>query len=99
MGAFFKNVDYEKFPDHLKSHVDHVVKTDPFPVVPTAYLLSEAGLKGVSRGGARVSDKHPNFIINHAGASSEDVKELIELVRRVIMEKYGIELETEIEYI
>ncbi len=72
------------------------VKIDPFPVIPAAYIISEAGLKGVSAGGAMISPKHPNFIVNVFGAKSSDVKALINLVKSEIKNKFDIELEEEI---
>ncbi len=60
-------------------------------------LIEQAGLKGLRVGGAVVSDRHANFILNDRGASSDDVEELIELVRSRVSEKTGVELELEIE--
>ncbi|OHB20212.1 MAG: UDP-N-acetylenolpyruvoylglucosamine reductase [Parcubacteria group bacterium RIFCSPLOWO2_01_FULL_48_18] len=98
IGSIFKNIPYETFPEESKAEVSHIVKTDPFPVVPTAYLISEAGLKGVSSGGAMISPKHPNFIVNYNHATSEDVKALIRLAKDRVKEKYHVELREEIEY-
>lgn len=96
IGSTFKNVDVKKVPAAVRPTVSHVVKADPFPVVPTAYLISEAGLKGVSCGGAMISPKHPNFIVNTVGATSADVKELIKLIKAQVKKKFGITLEEEI---
>jgi UDP-N-acetylmuramate dehydrogenase len=60
-------------------------------------LIEQAGLKGSRVGQAEVSDRHANFIVSEPGATSQDVLRLIELVRGRVMEKLGIELETEIE--
>ncbi|MGB3057709.1 MAG: UDP-N-acetylmuramate dehydrogenase [Candidatus Omnitrophota bacterium] len=60
-------------------------------------LIDIAGMKGVQRGGARVSDKHANFIVNTGKATSEDVVSLIGEIREKVREKFKIELETEIE--
>lgn len=60
-------------------------------------LIDQAGLKGTRVGGAEVSDRHANFIVADQGATSRDVLELVELVRRQVDERLGIELETEIE--
>jgi len=79
-----------------KSAFTAPVKIDPFPVVPAAYLISEAGLKGVSSGGAMVSPKHPNFIVNMLGATAEDVKSLIELVKSEVKRRFDVSLEEEI---
>ena len=46
------------------------IKTDPFPVISAAKLISESGLRGVSFGGAMISPKHPNFIVNFDNATS-----------------------------
>lgn len=61
-------------------------------------LIDECGLKGVSIGGAFVSDKHANFILNDNGTSS-DVKRLIDKVKNTVFEKTGILLEEEVVYI
>ena len=79
-----------------KSAFTAPVKLDPFPVVPAAYIISEAGLKGVSIGGAMISPKHPNFIVNVFEAKSSDIKSLINLVKVEVKNKFDIELEEEI---
>jgi UDP-N-acetylmuramate dehydrogenase len=60
-------------------------------------LIDQAGLKNTRYGQAEVSDRHANFIIAEAGATSQDVLRLIDLVRERVLERLGIELETEIE--
>ena len=62
----------------------------------SARLISEAGLKGTRVGGAEISPKHPNFIVNHGDATFEDISEILKLVKNTISEKYGINLEEEI---
>jgi UDP-N-acetylmuramate dehydrogenase len=99
IGSTFKNVDLKLVPDEMRSAVTKVVKVDPFPVVPTAYLISEAGLRGTQHGGAQVSQKHPNFIVNLGGATAVDVKFLIAVVKERVFEKYGIRLEEEIQLV
>ena len=96
VGSIFKNVVLADYP-HLE-HPDFKapIKQDPFPVVPTAYLLSEAKLRGVSCGGAMISPKHPNFIVNVLDATASDVKNLIELAKSEVKEKFGVKLEEEI---
>lgn len=59
-------------------------------------LISDAGLKGLSIGGAQVSEKHAGFIINKEGASSSDIYSLIKAVQQRVYEEYGIKLETEV---
>lgn len=60
-------------------------------------LLDECGCKGLTVGGATVSDKHANFIINTGNAASEDVRELSELCAKKVFDGTGIILELEIK--
>lgn len=70
---------------------------------PTGYfagaLIENSGLKGLRIGGAVVSNEHANFIINDQGATSSDVKRLIETVKNAVFAQYKIRLEEEIRYI
>jgi len=62
-------------------------------------LIEAAGLKGVSVGGAQVSDVHANFIVNTGGATAADVIALVRLVRDTVKEAYGIELTPEVRFL
>lgn len=62
-------------------------------------LIEAAGWKGKSIGGAKVSEKHANFIVNTGKAKSKDVLTLIEAIKSDIRSKYGIDLQTEVESI
>jgi len=65
-----------------------------------AQLIEEAGLKGFAIGGARVSERHANFIVNPEGrAKASDIESLIEHVRRVVAEGTGVTLEIEVRII
>jgi UDP-N-acetylmuramate dehydrogenase len=59
-------------------------------------LIEAAGLKGQRHGGAVVSEKHANFIINDGQATAADVEELIETVRRTVEQRMGVSLELEV---
>lgn len=59
-------------------------------------LIEETGLKGLSVGGAEVSQKHSGFIINKGNATASDIIELIKLVQQKVMEKFNVELNTEV---
>ncbi len=61
-----------------------------------ARLIEAAGLKGMCRGGAQVSEKHANFIINTGDATAADIEGLIELVRETVQQHSGIRLVTEV---
>jgi UDP-N-acetylmuramate dehydrogenase len=60
-------------------------------------LVDEAGCRGLKMGGAQVSEKHTNFLINTGDATSADIEGLGEEVRRRVYEKTGITLEWEIQ--
>ncbi|RLF54150.1 MAG: UDP-N-acetylenolpyruvoylglucosamine reductase [Thermoplasmata archaeon] len=62
-------------------------------------LLEEAGLKGKKCGGAMISTKHANWIVNTGGATARDILDLIGLARERVIEKRGIELDLEIKVI
>ena len=65
----------------------------------TAKLIDECGLKGYTIGGAQVSEKHAGFIINKDKATSKDIIELIDYVKKVVKEKKEKNIELEIEII
>lgn len=62
-------------------------------------LIEELGYKGKCLGGAKVSEKHANFIINNGNATGEDIKELITEIRNDVKKKYNIELKVEQEFV
>jgi len=62
-------------------------------------LVEEIGYKGHVIGGAQVSEKHANFIINKGGATGSDVKQLISEIKLKVKEKYNIELKVEQEFV
>ena len=97
IGSIFKNIDCKKISAETLNKFKSVVKTDPLPRVPPPDLISETGLKGVSFGGAMISPKHPNFIVNILAATSDDVKNLILLVKKEVYKKFNVNLEEEIE--
>jgi UDP-N-acetylmuramate dehydrogenase len=65
-----------------------------------ARLIESCGLKGLERGGARVSEKHANFIVNPKGvARAADIEWLIETVRATVREKAGVDLQPEVRIV
>ena len=65
----------------------------------TSKAIDEAGLKGYTIGGAQVSEKHAGFIINKGNATSQDIIDLIDYVKKVIYEKYNKKIDTEVRII
>lgn len=62
-------------------------------------LIEDLGLKGMIKGGAMISDKHANFIVNFKDAKSSDIKFLIDLCHEKVLEEYGIDLKCEQEFV
>ena len=61
--------------------------------------LEAAGLKGKSIGNATISTQHANFFINNGQTCAEDMRALIELAQKAVLEQFGIKLELEVEMI
>lgn len=66
------------------------------PGAAAGRLIDQLGLKGTRRGGAVVSERHANFLVNDQGARAQDVLELLDLVRERVRREAGVELELEV---
>ena len=64
-----------------------------------AQLIESAGLKGARLGGAVVSEKHANFIVNEGSATAEDIERLIAYVQRTVEQRHGVRLQTEVRIV
>lgn len=62
-------------------------------------LIEDLGYKGLCKGGAKISEKHANFIVNFDHAKADDVKELIDFIKQAVKEKYNVDLVCEQEFI
>lgn len=104
-----KKVSKEKIEENLK---DIIVRKSHHPGGKTigstfknppgnfaGKLLEESGLKGYQIGGAKFSENHANFIINDGTATAKDIKSLIDLAKKTVKEKFGIDLEEEVRYV
>lgn len=69
------------------------------PGAYAAQLIEQCGLKGTRIGGAQVSEKHANFIVNDRGARAADIEQLIHYVQRYVQQKTGIQLQCEVRII
>lgn len=111
--AVFKLVkgDREKIVSEMQKNKDYRKETQPWNLPcagsifrnPLPYyagqLIEEAGLKGFSIGGAKISEMHGNFIVNTGSATAKDVLDLIQYVKNTIHQRYSIKIETEVEII
>lgn len=85
VGSIFQNLDKDRFYGVASSSA--------------AYYIDKLGLKGMSVGGASISKKHANMIINEGEAGAKDVVELAKEVKKRVKEEFGIELKPEIEFL
>lgn len=72
---------------------------NPSKLMPSGKLIEDVGLKNKNIGGALISPKHANFIVNNGNATAKDVISLIELIKKTIKENYSIDLVTEQEIV
>ncbi|WP_010193060.1 UDP-N-acetylmuramate dehydrogenase [Bacillus sp. m3-13] len=93
-----KNKDYRRDTQPFSYPCAGSIFRNPLPDY-AGQLIEKAGLKGHKIGGAKVSDMHANFIVNDDGAKAQDVLDLIEYIKETILEKYNVQLETEVEII
>jgi len=94
-GSVFKNIPADSVSDEVRELFKDSIKIDPFPVVPAAKIIAEAGFSGTKIGGAQVSQKHTNYIVNAGNAKADDIIKLINLIKNTVQEKYQITLEIE----
>ena len=80
-GSFFKNIPDPK---------------EQYGKLPAGKLLEQVGAKEISVGGAKVYEKHANIIINDGTATSKDIRDLADILRNKVFEKFGITLEDEV---
>jgi UDP-N-acetylmuramate dehydrogenase len=84
-GCIFQNPDRAEVPAEIPASA--------------GALVDRAGLKGASRGDARVSTAHANFIVNQGRATAADIRSLIDLCRARVRERFGVTLQEEIVYL
>jgi len=109
--TFVFNEGYDTSMDKVRDLVNQRKETQPLglpscgsvfrnpPGDHAARLIVTAGLKGYAIGGAVVSEKHANFIINSGTATATDIESLIEHVRSAVRETHGVELVREVHII
>lgn len=104
-GSIFKNyelgsMNYEelrnKFP---KADEEDLKKWLEFKKIPAGWLIDKLELRGKKIGGAMISEKHANFIINTGEATADNILALISLIKTKARDTFGIKLDEEIEYV
>ncbi len=96
-GSIFKNLLLADLPESARSSVPAELVREG--KVPSAYFLEQAGAKGMSNGAIRVADYHANLIYNSGGGSARELREVIGELKKRVREKFGLELEEEVQYV
>ncbi len=95
-GSFFKNVQSKALAEGLETLPAGMKAAG---VVPAGFLSEACGLKGLRGGGAEVSEKHANFLVNAGGATASDLRALASKVKSIVYEQFGVTLEEEVLYV
>ncbi len=95
-GSFFKNVNDPDLAAGLDSLPPRLKEAG---VVPAGYLIQEAGLAGARLGGAMLTNRHANFMVNAHGATASDVRSLASFAIEKVEAKFGVRLEEEVLYL
>lgn len=85
VGSVFQNIDPKKFYGA--------------PAISAAHYIDRLGMKGMKVGGAEISGRHANMIVNKGGATAKDVIKLASLIKKRVRNRFGIELKPEIQFI
>ena len=96
-GSIFKNLLLAELPGEVAAAVPEKVVREG--KVPAAHFLEQVGAKGMERGGIRVADYHANLVYNTGGGSARDLCELLEYLKSLVRQRFGIELEEEVQYV
>ena len=96
-GSIFKNLLLAELPAGVQMQVpDNVVREGK---VAAAYFLEQVGAKGMFAGGIRVADYHANLIYNSGDGTAAQVRHLIQMLKDLVFEHFGIHLEEEVQFI
>jgi len=96
-GSIFKNLLWSQIPEPLRSQIPADVVREG--KVPAAYFLEVAGAKGMKDGDIQVAGYHANLIYNGGGGSALQVHRVIQTLKARVMERFGLELEEEVQYL
>lgn len=95
-GSFFKNLKMDKWPGDKKDLPEIFLQRGS---VPVGWMTEQLGLRGLSSGGAKISDEHGNYVINFHNATQADVLTLVEEIKQRVYNKFGVELDPEVQIV
>jgi len=97
-GSFFVNPVVEQI-DLIKEFEKEKGIRNKNGKLPAGWLIEKAGLKGKKIGSAMISDVHPNYFVNTGRAKADEIEILVSLVKQQVRDKFGVELQEEVEYL
>jgi UDP-N-acetylmuramate dehydrogenase len=96
-GSIFKNLILAELPESVRRQIpERVIREGK---APSAYFLEQVGAKGMHSGGVRVADYHANLIYNEGGGTACELRGLIDELKSRVRERFGLELEEEVQYV
>ncbi len=96
-GSIFKNLILAELPERVREIVPAKVIREG--KVPSAYFLEQVGAKGLKNGDIQVAEYHANLIYNTGHGTARELTEVIDLLKSRVHERFGIELEEEVQYV
>jgi UDP-N-acetylmuramate dehydrogenase len=96
-GSIFKNLLWRDLPEAVRVQLPAAVVREG--KVPSAYFLEQAGAKGLRQGRVCVADYHANLIYNEGGGTAREVGELIAELKRLVRDRFGLDLEEEVQFL
>lgn len=100
-GSTFRNIELDeeeirKFKDRFSELPEEFVS---YKKIPAAWLIDQCDLKGKAMGGAQISENHAGIVINTGQATAEDIVMLVSYIKQQVRDRFGIQLQEEIEYV
>lgn len=96
-GSIFKNLLLAEMPEALRAQVPPSLIREG--KVPSAYFLEQVGAKGMSNGPIQVAGYHANLIYNTGGGATRQVRDLIEILKQRVLDRFGLKLQEEVQYV
>jgi UDP-N-acetylmuramate dehydrogenase len=96
-GSIFKNLILEQLPERVRAQIPAGIIREG--KAPSAYFLEQAGAKGMVNGAIRVADYHANLIYNSGSGTAAELRQLIRTLKSRVRDRFGLELEEEVQYV
>lgn len=96
-GSIFKNLLFAQLPPHVQAEIpQNVIREGK---VPSAWFLEQTGAKGMRRGDIQVASYHANLVYNDGAGTAADLVSIIQKLKRRVRDRFGFDLEEEVQYV